>query len=497
MELFNRLYSGAKDILPDRITGRTESMRGDYVKEFYSKKGSDSYSGCFEKGLDAVTVLRAAKKYNNGKYMDLAMSKILAIESNPVCEDAGYLAVNIWVNTEAYQATGHEAYILKSKYCADSLIGDMMDVGRFVKSGKYMMESDAETQLLSASALLQLYELSKMDEYRKRAEGILDFFMERHVSGSGEIAGKLDVSVQDGAMKYNQSGGDKRLSELAAMAYMNAYRVLGNYSNEAKRFIGLSEGSLMVLSEANKSFKMNGYSGKYRDMLKLELLSRRHSLYNLAGVLGRPVFDVEPDDPSLLRDMLGTNFSIALGAGLIWTTVVSFGVPVYAFSTAATSAAGALVSPYIGRLADRIGKKTMLAMGLSAYTLSTMLMPWSIGWAGNNALIVLQTSRGVSAIAAGPMISSLVTDAVPASKRTEALSQSTAAYNWGYTAGALTGGMLTESLKAGSGLMKLSPFLVAAFPPALMAARMLSNYKRAKEKRQELELIFRQPKESA
>lgn len=502
LDFLGKAYSYAKDFVSGKVLGKTnKSSKENYVQESLSYSARAENDDYFERGLGVACAFRAAKKSGKPEYGDIALSKFEALKSELSKDEAGALATDIWMNVEAYQATGDAKYARAAKEDADVLVEELIGDLRFARAGKKRLESKAEDQLLAASALLQLYELSNVENYRKKAEDLLDFFYKRHSDGKGKIAESMDVEAKGGTLRYVPAGGKlgtAYLNNLAAIAYMNAHRVTGKYGEEAKRFFGHSDKSLLLYSEANRSFKMKEYSRKYGELLKRELESPKRSASDTAGVIGEPAFNVEPDDPGLFREMLGVNFAAALGVGFVGTilpfymsSVAGLGAISYGISLAATCAANVVTLPYIGKLADRAGKKAVLAAGLGAYALSILATPWSIENYATAGLFATQIARGVSGSTAGPIVSSLVTDAVPASRKTEALSKSATAFSLGYAGGSFSSGFVYEFMKnTGSEIGKLAPFIAAAALPAVMSVKLYSGYKKNQLRRKTLDSIF-------
>lgn len=503
LDFLGKAYSYATGFVSEKVLGKTKSLKENYVREsLYSTRAENNY---FERGLEVVSALRAAKKFKKPEYGEIALSKFEALKRElSKKDDAGALATDIWMNVEAYQTTGDENYAKTAKKDADVLVDEMIGDLGFVTKGK---ESHAEDQLMAASVLLQLYELyPKAENYRTKAECILEFFAKRHAKRDGEIRETLGVEFENGlkfmdASQKNASGAGKRqayLKNLTALTYMNAHRVTSKYGPEAKRFFSNSDKSLLLYSEASRAFKMEEYSKSYNELLKKELdAPKSSSASKLAGVMGVPAFDVEPADPGLFREMLWVNFAAALGVGFVGTilpfymsSVAGLGAISYGVSLAATCAANVATLPYIGKLADRVGKKAVLAAGLGAYALSIVATPWSIGNYGAAGLFASQIARGVSGSTAGPIVSSLVTDTVPAGKKTEALSKSATAFSLGYAGGSFSSGFVYEFMKTGSELSKAAPFLTAAVLPAALAVKLYSGYRKNMEKRRVLDSIF-------
>lgn len=497
----SRAYSYAKEFVSEKVLGKTtKSLKENYVREsLYSARAENN--NYFERGLEVVSAFRAAKKFGKPEYGEIALSKFEALKKELSKDEAGALATDIWMNVEAYQATGDEKYARVAKEDADVLVDELIGDLRFARAGKKSLVSRAEDQLTAASALLQLYELSKVENYRRKAEDLLDFFSKRHAAGAkGKIYESLKVDVNDGSIRYASDGRqspEAHIRDLAAVAYMNAHRITGNYAEEAKRFFDNSGKSLLLYSEASRSFKMKEYSKKYNELLKQELVQSANSVQNAAAAINAPAFNVEPADPGLFREMLGVNFAAALGVGFVGTilpfymsSVAGLGAVSYGVSLAATCLANVATLPYIGRLADRVGKKTVLATGLAAYAASIVLTPWSIANYKEAGLLLSQIARGVSGSAAGPIVSSLVTDAAPASKKTEALSKSATAFSGGYAVGSFSSGFVYEYMKTGSELGKFAPFLAAAVLPAAMSVKLYSSYRRNQLRRKTLDSIF-------
>ncbi len=506
LDFLGRAYSYAKGFVSEKVLGKTmKSLKENYVREsIYSARPENNY---FERGLDVVSAFRAAKKFGKPEYGEIALSKFEALKKELSKKDeAGALAADIWMNVEAYQSTGDANYVRAAKKDADVLVDEMMGDLGFVTRGK---ESHAEDQLLAASALLQLYELyPKAEKYRTKAEGILEFFARRHAKQYGGIRETLDVEFENGlkftdasSQKSADDSGKKQayLKNLTALTYMNAHRVTSKYGTEAKRFFSHSDKSLLLYSEASRSFKMEEYSKSYEELLKKELDAdpKVPSASNLVGVIGEPAFKVEPADAGLFREMLGVNFAAALGVGFVgailpfyMTSAVGIDAMWYGISIGATCLANVVTQPYLGKLADRLGEKTVLAAGLAAYAGAILLTPGGIANYREMGLLLTSMARGVSASATGPPMSSLVSKAVPASQRSEAFAKTGAMYSAGYAVSSFVSEPLYEHLKSASELGKFVPFAAAAFLPAALALKVYSSYRKNVEKWRTLDSIF-------
>lgn len=498
----NRAYSYAKD----KFFGKTTSLKEKYTVDYFSrqKPAGENY---FERGLEVVSAFRAAKKYGKPVYSEIALSKFDALQKElSKDEGAHHLATDIWLNVEAYQATGDENYARAAKKDADVFVDGMLGDLGFVTRGK---ESHAEDQLLSASALLQLYELyPKAENYKTKAEGILDFFEKRHAKKDGGVRDTLEVELENNGLRFrdvSKNGNDNKsvyLKNLAALTYMNAHRITSKYGPEAKRFFSYSDKSLLLYSEASKAFKMKEYSKSYGELLKHELGDpESSSASNLAGVIGEPAFNVEPADPGLFRELLGVNFAAALGIGFVGTilpfymaSVAGIGATWYGISLGATCLANVVTQPYIGKLADRVGEKTVLAAGLAAYAGSILLTPGSIANYQELGLVLTSMARGVSGSAAGPPMSSLVSKAVPASQRAEAFAKMGTAYSAGYAVSSFASGPVYEHMKLVSEFGNFVPFVAAAFLPAALAVKLYSGYRKKALRMKTLDSIFGETK---
>lgn len=503
LNFLQRAYSYAKGPVSDKVLGKTtSSLKEKYTADYFSNS-QPADRGYFERGLEVVSAFRAAKKYGKPAYSKIALSKFEALKKELATkkdEAALLLTTDIWMNVEAYQATGDENYAKAAKKDADVLVDGMMGDLGFVTRGK---ESQAEDQLLAASALLQLYELyPKAEKYKTKAEGILEFFEKRHAKRDGGIRETLEIEFEKG-LKFrdvSKNGNNSRsvyLKNLAALTYMNAHRITDKYGPEAKRFFSHSDKSLLLYSEASRAFKMKEYSKDYGELLKRELDNPAGSASNLAGVIGVPSFNVEPADPGLFRELLGVNFAAAFGIGFVGTilpfymaSAAGIGATWYGFSLGATCLANVVTQPYIGRIADRVGKKTVLAAGLAAYAASILLTPGSIANYKEMGLMLTSMARGVSGSAAGPPISSLVADAAPASQRTEAFARMNTAYSAGYAVSSFASGPVYEHMKLASEFGNFVPFVAAAFLPAALAVKLYSGYRKKALRMKTLDSIF-------
>lgn len=497
----NRAYSYAKDTFFGKTTS---SLKEKYTADYFSQP-RPAYGGYFERGLEVVSAFRAAKKYGKPVYSEVALSKFEALRNELSKDEGTHLATDIWLNVEAYQTTGDENYAKAAKKDADVLVDGMMGDLGFVTRGK---ESHAEDQLLSASALLQLYELyPKAENYKTKAEGILAFFEKRHAKKDGGVRDTLEVEFENNGLRFrdvSKNGNNSRsayLKNLAALTYMNAHRITSKYGAEAKRFFSYSDKSLLLYSEASKAFKMKEYSKSYGELMKHELDTPTPSASNLAGVIGEPAFNVEPADPGLFRELLGVNFAAALGIGFVGTilpfymaSVAGIGATWYGISLGATCLANVVTQPYIGKLADRVGEKTVLAAGLAAYAGSILLTPGSIANYKEVGLVLTSMARGVSGSAAGPPMSSLVSKAVPASQRAEAFGKMGTSYSAGYAVSSFASGPVYEHMKMASELGNFVPFVAAAFLPAALAVKLYSGYRKKALRIKTLDSIFGETK---
>lgn len=500
------LLKGAYTYLAGKIEDVSGKRKERYVEGFFHSQQPVKKDGYFDKGLEVAVAFRSAKKYRKPEYMQAALSAFESLKAEfSDKNDAGSIATDIWMNIEAYQATGEDDYVRAAKKDAEALVKMMRDF-TFVKHTGDASVVNAEDQLMAASALLQLYELyPKAEKYREKAEGILKFFADRHAKDDGKIVERLKVKINEKTLEtiYEPDGAacgkPRYLGNLAAIAYLNAQRVTNKYADEAKKFFELSDKSVLIYSEARAAFKTGEYAGAYKELLKREMRAPNHSAGNLAGVVGAPAFEVESLDPKLYRDMLCTSLVATIGMGFMgsvapfYATALGLSATAYGASVAASFLASTLALPYIGRLADRIGRKTMLAAGLAAYSASVLLTPWAMENYGELGLYASQVARAVAGSAPGPIISSLVTDGVPPSKKTEGLSWSTGMQSLGYAGGSLFTGPGYEYMNAASGVEKYLPFAAAAIFPIAMAAQTYASYKNNKLRRERLEAIFKEP----
>lgn len=507
------LLKNAYTYLAKKVEDFSGKTKEKYIQEFVVCPQTSTKDEYFGKGLNVAVAFRSAKKYGKREYMQAALSKFEALESEfSNKKDSGALATGIWTNVEAYQATGDGKYARAAKKGADVLVKERMDGFRFVKSWTGdEPELRAEDQLLAASALLQLYELyPKAERYREKAEGILNFFAEEHAKEGGKIVEKLKATVKRNLTTvYEPNGKDERqayLKNLAAVAYLNAQRITGKYEQEAKKFFELSDKSLLIYSEASRAFDgKKEYSKRYGELRKREMEGPTFSsVENAAGMMGTPAFDVEPEDPKLFREMLAVGAALAFGGGLVWAIMpflpaigalgAAEAAKAYALSATINCVANAAALPFAGRAADKYGKKKVLGIGVPLYAASIAATPWLIENYAALGLQVASVVRGASGALPGPALSSLVTEALPPSKRAQALSDSQMAYTVGYGGGSFFGGL---AYNAASNFGKYAPFAAAAALPALAIVRPLRNHRKARQRRKTLEAVFGENPEAA
>jgi len=169
-------------------------------------------------------------------------------------------------------------------------------------------------------------------------------------------------------------------------------------------------------------------------------------------------------------------FSSLLGSGII---VPLF--PLYAESMGATGTwlgiifAGfaisrAAVMPFVGRLSDRRGRKTILGIGLFAYALASFAYIWADSVI---ALTVIRTFQGVSAGMILPIAQAYVGDIAPEGEEGKWMGYFNAAFITGFGVGPLMGGIITDhfgmamAFYAMGGLNMLAFLMVILFLPEI------------------------------
>lgn len=124
-----------------------------------------------------------------------------------------------------------------------------------------------------------------------------------------------------------------------------------------------------------------------------------------------------------------------------------------------------ITSPIWGRVSDKTGRKPIILIGLSAYSLSTILFTLTCAfalmfdWHWGSAVIALALSRaifGSVGSATNPAAQAYVADATPIEARTKEIAAITSAYSFGNAAGPA----MAAALIVGFGL--LSPLIVVS-----------------------------------
>lgn len=233
-DLFGKIESAKKNYASDFYNA---SKKKGYVGEFYSNYPSQDR---FQKSLGVAAAFRSAKRFGDPAQWKIALSRFEELKREFSEDEA--IAEDLLMNVEAYSATGDGRYAGQTKRDADALVAKE--------------PARPEEQLLAASALLRLYESLKggtmlpvafrdsdAENYKKKAEGLFDDFLAKKTAGS------------------------PRLKNIAAMAYMDAYRITGKYEKEAKEFFESSDKSLLLYSEAGRTFGKK-YAKAYKELMK-------------------------------------------------------------------------------------------------------------------------------------------------------------------------------------------------------------------------------------
>lgn len=125
-----------------------------------------------------------------------------------------------------------------------------------------------------------------------------------------------------------------------------------------------------------------------------------------------------------------------------------------------------LTAPAWGALSDRYGRRPIIALGLTGYGLSFLLMGVapSVGW-----LLTVRTLGGVCSGSVFPTVLAHVADVTPPQGRAAAMGRVGAAANVGYLSGPLLGGALAAlgpraGLMIAGGVVFLSVLASAAMP---------------------------------
>lgn len=125
-----------------------------------------------------------------------------------------------------------------------------------------------------------------------------------------------------------------------------------------------------------------------------------------------------------------------------------------------------ITSPIWGRVSDKAGRKPIIVIGLSAYSISTILFTLTCAfalmfrWDWGLAVLALALSRaifGSMGSATNPAAQAYIADATPIESRTKEIAAITSAYSFGNAAGPA----LAAALIVGFGL--LSPLIVVSF----------------------------------
>ena len=143
-------------------------------------------------------------------------------------------------------------------------------------------------------------------------------------------------------------------------------------------------------------------------------------------------------------------------------------------ATAYILASASLLLPF-GRLADIYGRKRILTIGLSIYTLATILLAFVPSGAALIALRAFQGSGGAMVFSTGV---ALVTSVFPEGERGKALGITTAMAYLGLSLGPVIGGLLTEHFGWRSIFLATVPLGVAAL--VLIKKRIKGEWAEAK-----------------
>lgn len=170
---------------------------------FHPKPANDNHEKelYFRDGLRVAGSFGRAKKFGNPDFAKEAASRFEKLQEKFRNDDGAFAyATGLWMNLEAYQATGKGRYARQAGRDADALA--VLDVAK-------PPETD-EDKLMAASALLKYYSLSKDGTYKRKAE---------------ELLGNIGLDKPTGFQK-----------KLACMAYSDADKIVGGFENEKKLF---------------------------------------------------------------------------------------------------------------------------------------------------------------------------------------------------------------------------------------------------------------------
>jgi len=185
---------------------------------------------------------------------------------------------------------------------------------------------------------------------------------------------------------------------------------------------------------------------------------------------------------SIFACMLGSGIVVpllplyaeSLGASGLWLGLVFAAFPV----------ARTLITPVIGRLSDRKGRKQFITTGLFAYGIISFIFIWT-----NTVLqlVVLRFLHGLAGALILPIAQAYVGDISPKGEEGRWMGYANAAFFSGFGFGPLMGGVLAEHLGMGiaflaMGSLSLIAFFIAVFfLPEIMRKRSASSYPSLKD----------------
>ena len=177
-------------------------------------------------------------------------------------------------------------------------------------------------------------------------------------------------------------------------------------------------------------------------------------------------------------------FSAMLGIGII----VPF-LPLYASELGATGVelglvfaaygiVNTIVTPFMGRLSDRRGRKVFLCGGLLFYSLLSLGYVFA---ASALHLIFIRLAQGVAGAMVFPIVMAYVGDISPEGEEGKWMGYSNAAFFGGFGFGPLMGGVLTEHLGMNfafitmAGLNLLAFFIAVFFLPEISRKKLAAQ----------------------
>ena len=159
-------------------------------------------------------------------------------------------------------------------------------------------------------------------------------------------------------------------------------------------------------------------------------------------------------------------FSAMLGMGLVGPLL-----PLYASDMGATGTqlgiifagygiSNSVLTPIMGRLSDRRGRKLFLCIGLASYTIFSLGYVWA---ANVSQLILVRVAQGVGGAMIIPIAMAYVGDLSPEGEEGKWMGYANAAFFSGFGIGPLLGGVLAERFGMNSSFYSMGGLCLLAF----------------------------------